>query len=144
MITAVDTNVLLDLFLDSPEHAERAERALRAALARGSLIICEIVYAELVPQFGDDRLLAEAVESLGIRMVPILTAAASAAGRAWAAYRRSGGARPRILADFLIGAHALTEADCLLTRDRGFYRAHFTGLTVVSPSDPTGELNASS
>lgn len=59
---------------------------------------------------------------------------AQAAGRAWWAYRRRGGKRERVVADFLIGAHALARADRLLTRDRGFYRKDFAGLTVLDPS----------
>jgi hypothetical protein len=50
---------------------------------------------------------------------------------AHAAYRKAGGKRDRILADFLIGAHALHEADRLLTRDRGFYRLHFANLVIL-------------
>lgn len=32
------------------------------------------------------------------------------------------------------GVHAIEQADRLLTRDRGFYRHYFTGLTVLDPA----------
>jgi len=38
-----------------------------------------------------------------------------------------------VVADFLIGAHALEQADRLLTRDRGFHRSAFAGLAIVDP-----------
>jgi hypothetical protein len=49
-------------------------------------------------------------------------------------YRRQGGSRSRILADFLMGAHAQTQANRLLSRDRGFYGKLFPSLQVVDPS----------
>lgn len=49
-------------------------------------------------------------------------------------YRKSGGSRERVIADFMIGAHALANADRLLTRDRGFYRKYFKQLRVLDPS----------
>jgi predicted nucleic acid-binding protein len=56
------------------------------------------------------------------------------ASRAWRTYRKQGGRRTRILADFLIGAHAQTQAQGLLSRDRGFYRKLFPSLDLMDPS----------
>jgi predicted nucleic acid-binding protein len=58
-----------------------------------------------------------------------------AAGSAFQRYaarrsRQSGGPR-RILADFLIGAHALLGGHCLLTLDDHLYRAAFPALSLV-------------
>jgi hypothetical protein len=63
--------------------------------------------------------------------------AAALAGQLWrrahAGRRKSAARVNRVVADFLIGAHALKQADALLTRDRGFYRVYFKGLRVVEP-----------
>ena len=133
MTTAVDTCVLLDLLLAEPEWHDRAEEALRAAFARGRLIVGEVVFAELMPQFRDAEELLAVLDRLGIVFVPSSTAMAAAAGQAWAECRRTGGPRQRLIGDFLVGAHALTNADCLLTRDQRFYRGSFAGLTIVEP-----------
>ena len=51
MITAVDTNVLLDVFIPSDEHGPQSREWLSAAYNAGAVIICDLVYAELVPAF---------------------------------------------------------------------------------------------
>ncbi len=130
MITAVDTNVLLDVFLsDAPHHAESRE-AVRVAYDAGAILVCDIVYAELVPAFGDRAALDEALREINARLSPIDTSIAYEAGRRWMQYRRAGGPRARIISDFLIGAHAVAAADTFLTRDRGFFETYFPELSA--------------
>jgi len=49
-------------------------------------------------------------------------------------YRKSKATWARVVADFLVGAHARLQADALLTRDRGFYRGCFSKLRILDPS----------
>ena len=131
MITAVDTSVLLDILADDPKHAAQSETLLARAYQQGSLMICPVVYAELAPNARDRRQLDSWLQRGGIRVDALTAQHGYAAGLAHAAYRKAGGKRERVLADFLIGAHALHEANRLLTRDRGFYRKYFSGLEVL-------------
>lgn len=134
MITAVDTNVLLDVFGADPKFGEVSAEALRRCLHEGTLVASEVVWAETATVFGDARRFQDAMEKLPASFSPMTQEAALKAAEAWRRYRASGGPRVRIAADFLIGAHASFAADRLLTRDRGFYRRYFAGLRVVDPS----------
>lgn len=130
MISAVDTNVLLDVFRPNPEHGPQSAKWLAAAYDDGAVLVCDVVYAELVPFFGDRLTLDGALRELGATLSPIDSAIAYEAGVRWMRYRQAGGPRTRIVADFLIGAHALTAADSFLTRDRGFYATYFAELEI--------------
>lgn len=134
MITAVDTSVLLDVFGADPVHGDASRAALKECLRDGALVACDVVWAETAACFPDERRAATALERLGVRFSTLDEAASLAAARAWRAYRRAGGRRARVIADFLIGAHAAVHADQLLARDRGFSRGHFKGLTLLDPS----------
>ena len=128
MITAVDTNILIDLFGDDSRHSNRAEVWLNTARSRGSVIICAVVYGEIAPNFSSKSELDDALASLGMVLSPITAEIAYEAGVRWGRYRQAGGPRTRILPDFLIGAHAVASADTFLTRDEGFYRSYFPEL----------------
>jgi hypothetical protein len=133
MMTAVDTNILLDVLGPESPHSEASTEALRQAYYGGGLAICAAVCAELAPALASREKLEEFLSDFGITVVADDVEVAWQAGRLWAAYRREGGQRQRILTDFLVAAHALVQADALLTRDRGFYRRYFTGLKLIEP-----------
>lgn len=134
MITAVDTNVLIDLLVPNEAFVRRSTIAIEQAATEGSLVICDLVYAELYGAFANQRDCDAFVEDLGIRIEPLSRAASFLASRTWRAYRAHGGKRARILADFLIGAHAQEQTSRLLSRDRGFYREAFPSLRLQDPA----------
>jgi predicted nucleic acid-binding protein len=135
VITAVDTNVLLDVFSADERFGPTSSGALRTSLDAGRLIVCDIVWAETTASFPSEQAAEAALLTLGADYVVTTQPCAALAGSAWQAYRRAGGPRGRVIADFMIGAHALGHADRLLTRDLRFFRAYFPKLTVVEPDD---------
>jgi predicted nucleic acid-binding protein len=134
MITAIDTNILLDILVPNETFFEASVRALEDAATSGSLVVCDLVYAELCAHFSSQLACDAFIGGNEIRVESLSREAHFLASRAWRTYRKQGGQRTRILADFLIGAHAQTQAQRLLSRDRGFYRKLFPSLDLLDPS----------
>lgn len=134
MITAVDSSVLLDVFGADPQFGVGSREALRACLAEGKVVACDVVWAEVAAAFPSPGAAGDALERLMIEFSPLDAAAAAVAGERWRSHRTEGGQRDRVVADFLIAAHARSRSDRLLTRDRGFYRRYFTDLEVLDPT----------
>ena len=134
MITAVDTSVLLDFLNHDPEFGTASRDTLRSCATEGPLLACDVVWAKIAGCFPSISACRNTLQELEIEFSPLQPEAAFEAGIAWKAYRAQGGARTRVAADFLIGAHAFCQADRLLTRDRGFYRSYFRHLSILDPS----------
>ena len=121
------------MFSGDSRFGPASREALRAAYDAGPLVACEVVWAEVRAHFADDEAFDRAVELLGVRFDAVNDETAVAAGRLWQRSRgRAHGRRTRLVADFLIGAHAVSRADALLSRDRGFYRRYFR-LRLIDP-----------
>jgi hypothetical protein len=134
VITAVDTNILIDILEPDPVHGLRSKEALKKCLREGAVVACDVVWAEVATAYGKNQKdLVEALQIMRIGFSAMSMESALGAARSWHNYRRRGGGRDRIAADFLIGGHAAAQAERLLTRDLGFYRKHFKGFAVVSP-----------
>ncbi len=131
----VDTNVLLDVFEDDPAWADWSVRQLRAQSQAHELVINPTIYAELSLAFDSVKALDEAIEGMGLSFQELPRPALFLAGRAFVKYRKDGGAKGNVLADFFIGAHAAVLSCSILTRDARRYRNYFPTVQLLTP-DP--------
>lgn len=156
MITAVDTNIILDVLIPGEPFGDSSKALLNAHLAKGKLILCEVVVAELAARFSSESELTSFLADTRMSLVHSSDKSLCLAGSKWAEYARKNAKsrfssgqcghvfepecpkcrtaltrRLHVLADFLIGAHALVQADCILSRDLGVYKTYFKDLKVV-------------
>lgn len=131
--TLVDSNVILDIFTESPQWSHWSATALGQAIDDGDVAINPIIYAEISIRFDRIEALEEALPSTVFRRLPLPWEAGFLAGKCFVQYRQRGGARRSPLPDFYIGAHAAVSELTLLTRDPVSYRDYFPKLTIISP-----------
>ena len=138
MRIAVDSSVLLDVLTGDTKFGPASREALRRAYDSGTLVACDVVWGEIRANFADDTDFHSTLAPLGIVYEPMRSEAAELAGKLWRNYcveiRRQRD-RDRIVADFLIGAHAKLQSDALLSRDRGFFLSRFKGLRLIDPTE---------
>jgi hypothetical protein len=132
VITAVDTSVLMTIAKAEPD-GNNWITVLRDQGRHGRLVVCDVVLAEMSALFNDDAAATRFFQNLGIDHELTRTPTALLAGRIFHAYRRAGGPRGHLIPDFLIGAHALLQAEQLAAADRGYLRRYFPKLRIIAP-----------
>lgn len=128
----VDSNVLIDIFdREDPIWSAWSQRMIEELPP--PLVIDTVVVAETARRFAALDGLLRFFTELDIKILQIPNEAAFIAGHAHAAYRRNGGRRDGIIADFLIAGHAEVLGASLLTRDRRRFATYFPELSLITP-----------
>jgi hypothetical protein len=136
--TAIDANIFSSIWSKEPT-AEMVVEQLGRAKQDGALLISPFAFAELYahPNMTSD-FIRPFLDATGVVVdYKLLESVWTEAGLRFARYaarrRKATGEGPRrLLADFLIGAHALVQADRLLTLDPKVYRQDFPELRLLS------------
>jgi predicted nucleic acid-binding protein len=132
MRTAIDSSVLI-LLARKQTGWESWRDCVQAAANEGELIISSVAFAEYsLAYISAESALAD-LKRLHIYYEPILPTSAFLAGQIFLRYRREGGPRMHLIPDFLIAAHAVTQADRLAALDRGYLRSYFPALSIMAP-----------
>ena len=129
----VDSNVILDLFLDDPNWAAWSESVLANYGDHATLYINAIIYTEVSIGFNKIEELESALHKGGFLMLEIPKEALFLAGKAYFKYRKGKGIKKSPLPDFYIGAQAAVLDLDLITRDEGRYRTYFPTVRIICP-----------
>ena len=154
MITAIDTNIIMDILIKDPEFSEKSKELLEKQGGLGSLVISPIVYSEMIVFFlkrHEAKIavskLDEFLDDMNVQVSEFTKEDLIISSQAWQKFTDSksvtcpkcGAAnnfsckkcksqifwRNHTITDFLIGAHAQNHSDVFLTRDRGYYKKYF-------------------
>jgi hypothetical protein len=135
--SSIDTNVISAIWTAQPEQHE-AKLLLTEAHERGALVVCGIVYAELLAHPLVKTAVTESfLEATGIELDCSMDKAVwREAGIRYRAYserrrRAKAAGHRKHVADFVIGAHALLRADRLITFNGSDFRSDFPELRIA-------------
>jgi predicted nucleic acid-binding protein len=129
----VDSNIILDVFLDDPNWAEWSESKLEKFSLITKLYINPVIYSEVSVGFKRIEELESALTCSSFQMLEIPKEALFLAGKVFLKYRKNRGPKISPLPDFFIGAQAAIFEMDLLTRDVPRYLTYFPTVRLISP-----------
>jgi len=129
----VDSNVILDIFLNDPNWADWSEAKLEEYSTYTRLFINSIVYTEISIGFRRIEELESAVLKGGFQMLEIPKEAFFLAGKVFLKYKKANGTKRSPLPDFYIGAQAAILGLELITRDVSRYKTYFPSVKIIHP-----------
>jgi predicted nucleic acid-binding protein len=130
----VDSSVLLDVIGNDTPWSGWSSTGLAAVGDEATLVINQLIYAEVSVRFETIEAVDEALSPSIFRREEIPYEAAFLAAKVFTRYRQRGGARRSPLPDFFIGAHAAIAGYRIVTRDPGWLRAYFPRVELIAPS----------
>jgi len=129
----VDSNIILDIFLNDPDWADWSETILEKYIYQTTLYINSIIYSEISIGFELIEDLESAITKAGFQMLEIPKEALFLAGKVYLKYKRRQGIKRTPLPDFYIGAQAAVFHLDLITRDVSRYRSYFPTVKLITP-----------
>jgi predicted nucleic acid-binding protein len=129
----VDSNIILDVFLDDQKWADWSESKLEEYGHFTSLYINSIIYSEISIGFKFIEDLEAAINQARLQLLEIPREALFLAGKAFLKYKRRKGLKRIPLPDFFIGAQAAVLNLDLLTRDVSRYQSYFPTIKLIAP-----------
>ena len=129
----VDSNVILDVFLNDLKWADWSESKLEEYSVHTSLYINSIIYSEISIGFKFIEDLESAISRAAFQLLEIPKEALFLAGKVYIKYKRRKGMKRTTLPDFFIGAQAAVLNLNLLTRDVSRYQSYFPTVKLISP-----------
>jgi hypothetical protein len=129
----VDSNVILDIFLNDPNWVDWSEKTLNHFSQTNALYINPMIYTEVSIGYNRIEELENVIQKAGFEMLEIPKEALFLAGKAFLKYRRNKGTKSSPLPDFFNGAHAAVLNINLITRDVSRYATYFPSVRLITP-----------
>jgi hypothetical protein len=129
----VDSNVILDIFLNDPNWVDWSEKTLNHFSKTNALFINPIIYTQVSIGYNRIEELENVLQKAGFEMLEIPKEALFLAGKVFLKYRRNKGTKSSPLPDFFIGAHAAVLNINLITRDVSRYATYFPSVRLITP-----------